>query len=68
MPKPPKIPPAATPQYIPPPAYTPSRAQASVITAGAGEPQAGFGLITNSGTGNLASRANTGKTLTTGGV
>lgn len=65
MPKPPKI---APPQYIPPPAYTPSRAQASVITAGSAEPMAGFGLITNSGTGNLASRANTGKTLTTGGV
>ena len=65
MPKPPKIPP---PQYIPPPAYTPSRAQASVITAGAGEPMSGFGVITNTGTGSLASRANTNKPLTTGGV
>lgn len=50
-----------------PPPATPTRADASVVTAGQGEPDRGFSLITNSAIGALAKRARTGKTVTTGG-
>jgi hypothetical protein len=57
-PKTPKVPPVV-------PAAT--RSDASVITAGGNEPQLGFSVITNSQTGKLQRRAQTGKTVTTGG-
>jgi len=50
-----------------PPPITPTRADASVVTAGQGEPDRGFSLITNSAIGSLAKRVRTGKTVTTGG-
>lgn len=56
------------PKAPPPPPTTPSRADASVITAGQREPVAGFALITNSATGALARKTRTGKTVTTGGT
>lgn len=48
-----------------PPPNTPTRADASVITAGQAEPERGFSLITNSLLGQKKTR--TGKTVTTGG-
>lgn len=57
------------PASVAPPAYTPTRASASVITAGADTAAvSGYGAITNSQTGSLQQKATTGKTLTTGGV
>lgn len=47
--------------------YTPTRADASVITAGNNEPTTGLSLITNNTTGLMQKRAQTGKTTTTGG-
>jgi hypothetical protein len=47
---------------------TPTRADAGVITAGSREPDLGYGVITNSKTGKLQPRAQTGRTVTTGGT
>lgn len=51
-----------------PPPATPTRADASVITAGLGEAPRGFSAVTNSAIGALARRARTGKTVNTGGT
>lgn len=58
--------PSIRPPAPPPP--TPSRADASVVTAGMRREPAGMSLITNSMTGQMQRRAQTGKTLKTGGT
>lgn len=50
------------------PAYTPTRADTSVITAGMRGPRMGESLITNNVTGMMQQRAQTGRTITTGGT
>jgi hypothetical protein len=48
--------------------YTPTRADASVITAGQQDNVSGLGGVTNNRTGKLQQKATTGKTITTGGT
>ncbi len=62
MPKVPKSTPSA------PAPYTPTRADASVITAGMGQESSGLSLITNNAVGLMQKRAQTGLTSTTGGI
>lgn len=47
---------------------TPTRADASVITKSQPDQPTGFSVITNSQLGKLQPRAQTGKTITTGGT
>jgi len=56
------------PQKPTPAAYTPTRADTSVITAGMSGPKMGDSLITNNLTGMMQKRAQTGRTVTTGGT
>jgi hypothetical protein len=56
------------PQRPDPVAYTPTRADASVITSGKRDDVAGLAAVTNNRAGKLQQRAATGKTVTTGGT
>ena len=64
MPKAPRY----TPDSAAAVAYTPTRADASVITAGMSADTRGLGNLTNNRTGKLQQKATTGKTITTGGT